>query len=130
MPACLDEWRAAMARGEAGSNDYVDYCTEAELDADMRAQEQYAADVEATHGRTGINQYDENGEKVPGSVYTSEPDDREGEQTYQPSTYEQQVERLEQTGEPYYDCIPVEVWNELAHGPRCALVYPLGPPTN
>ncbi len=131
VPACLQEWRAAHNRGEAGSNDYVDYCTEAELDADMRAQEQYAADVEATHGRTGINQYDENGEKVPGSVYTSEPDDREGEQTYQPSTYDQQVERLEVRGEPYYDCIPVEVWNELAHGPRCALVYhPVGPATN
>ncbi len=84
-----------MAGGEAGSNDYTDYCSDAELDADARAHEQYAANVDATYPVT-----------------------------------EQQVEQLEQRGEPYYDCIPVEVWNELAHGPRCALVYPLGPPTN
>ncbi len=38
--------------------------------------------------------------------------------------YQQQKEQLDQSGQPYYDCIPQAIWNELAHGPRCALVYP------
>ena len=69
---------------------------------------------------------------MDGSVYTDEPDDREPQQP-QTGTYQQQLEQLEQRGEPYYDCIPEEIWLELVHGPRCALVYPFQPyqpPTN
>ena len=127
QPDCLKQWHAtapsdpdALAKW---SNTYTDFCTDAELDAHDRALDQWSADHDATFGVAGINVYDDDGNKVDGSIYTDEPDDREP-QPPQTGTYNQGVEQLEQRGEPYYDCIPEEVWIQLVHGPRCALVYP------
>ena len=119
-PACLIEWRAAVNRGEAGSNAYGDYCTEKELDDNDRAQEQYAADVDATYGVAPYDHSDPNA------------DDREpnplAEEGHQ-GTYERQVEQLEQRGEPYYECISEAIWLTLRAGviDRCSLVYPVQP---
>ncbi len=124
-PACLTAWRATKPTGDRGtaltnrirawSNTYTDHCSDAELDAHDRAQEQWSADYDATFGS---EDYDPAKDPTPNNL--RQP--HEGNE----GTYEQQVEQLWERGEPYYQCISEEEWAEQFQGSvdRCQLVIP------
>ncbi len=121
-PACLTAWRATKPTTGAAairtwSNTYTDHCSEAELDAHDRAQEQWSADHDATFGS---EDYDPDADSGTFANNLRQP--HEGNE----GTYEQQEEQLWERGEPYYVCISEEEWAEQFQpaGDRCQLIIP------